>query len=115
MEQWSVEDVGEWLSSMLLQQHVQSFANNAISGAILLEVSLEDLDYMDVTVLAHRKVILKGIEDLRRNKRVTKQLFAPAASIQSPKKQTMSSDDGNVGRVTPDKEETILVSCRIAY
>ena len=32
---------------------------------------LDDLDYMGVTVLAHRKLILKGIEDLRKNKRVT--------------------------------------------
>ena len=106
--------MGDWLTSMLLQQHIPSFANNAISGAILLEVSLEDLDYMQVTVLAHRKILLKGIEDLRKNKRVTKQLFAPAASLPSPSKgQTVSSaDDGRVGRVTPEKEKEhgLLVS-----
>lgn len=109
VEHWSVADVGEWLTSMLLQEHVQSFANNAISGAILLDVSLEDLDYMNITVLAHRKVILKGIEDLRKNKRVTKQLFAPSSSIQSPPKAKVSTDDGKVGRVTPEKEESLLV------
>lgn len=27
-----------------------------IAGPILLEIGLEDLDYMDITVLAHRKV-----------------------------------------------------------
>lgn len=36
---------------------------------------------MEVTVLAHRKILLKGIEDLRKNKRVTKQLFAPTATV----------------------------------
>jgi hypothetical protein len=105
---WSVADVGDWLTSMLLQQHLPQFANNAISGSILLEVSLEDLDYMQVTVLAHRKIILKGIEDLRQNKRVTKQLFAPAASLPTPL-TVSSTDDGQVGRVTPEKEKGILV------
>jgi hypothetical protein len=97
---------------MLLQQHSQNFASNAISGPILLEVSLEDLDYMEVRALAHRKIILKGSEDLRINKRVTKQLFAPAASLQQPQQGavTSSSDDGKVGRVTPEKEKNILVS-----
>lgn len=107
--------MGDWLSSMLLQQHVPSFANNAISGAILLEVSLEDLDYMQVTVLAHRKIILKGIEDLRKNKRVTKKLFAPAASLQQPSAQASSTDDGRVGRVTPEKEKRLLVSREICH
>lgn len=109
VEQWSVEDVGEWLTSMLLQQHVQNFASNAISGPILLEVSLEDLDYMEVKALAHRKIILKGVEDLRKNKRVTKQLFAPTASLQP---SSLSSKDdnnsNNVGRVTPEKEDNVL-------
>lgn len=112
VEQWSVEDVGEWLTSMLLQQHVQNFASNAISGPILLEVSLEDLDYMEVKALAHRKIILKGVEDLRKNKRVTKQLFAPAASIQPP---LTSKDDGKPGRVTPEKESNVLVSLYFHY
>lgn len=109
VEMWTVGDVGEWLSSMLLQQHVSQFASNAISGSILLEVSLEDLDYMQVTVLAHRKILFKGIEDLRKNKRVTKQLFAPEASL-SRQQSVSSSDDGQVGRVTPEKEKGILAN-----
>jgi hypothetical protein len=75
------------------------------------QVSLEDLDYMEVTVLAHRKILLKAIEDLRQNKRVTKQLFAPAASIAQPQPQpAVSTDDSKVGRVTPEKQQGILVS-----
>jgi hypothetical protein len=38
VDAWSVADVGDWLASMLLQQHAAKFANNAISGPILLEV-----------------------------------------------------------------------------
>lgn len=64
----------------MLTQYVDVFTANQISGPVLLDISLEDLDYMEVKALGHRKVILKGIEDLRQNKVVTKQLFASSES-----------------------------------
>lgn len=69
VETWDVSDVSEWLMAMQLQQYVNAFAQNDINGTILLDINLEDLDYMSITVLGHRKAILKGVEDLRRNKR----------------------------------------------
>ena len=66
--------MGEWLQSIRLDTYAASFAVNEISGQVLLDISLDDLDYMDVTILGHRKLILKGIEDLRKNKRVTIQV-----------------------------------------
>ena len=74
VETWSIADVGEWLQSIRLDTYAASFAVNEISGQVLLDISLDDLDYMDVTILGHRKLILKGIEDLRKNKRVTIQV-----------------------------------------
>ncbi len=61
---WSVSDVSEWLASKGLDQYVDSFRQNEISGSILIDLSLQDLDYMNVTILAHRKVLLNGIEEL---------------------------------------------------
>ena len=66
VSRWGVGDTVEWLMSLGLGKHAGVFQQNEISGPILLEVGLDDLDYMDVRVLAHRKCILKGIEDLRR-------------------------------------------------
>ena len=66
VSRWGVGDTVEWLKSLGLGKHAGVFQQNEISGPILLEVGLDDLDYMDVRVLAHRKCILKGIEDLRR-------------------------------------------------
>ena len=43
------------------------FAENEIYGEILLELGLDDLDYMGIKVLGHRKKLLKGIEELKRN------------------------------------------------
>lgn len=71
MNTWTVSDVGEWLSFVLMDQYIEKFAENEINGVILLDITLDDLDYMGITVLGHRKVILKGAEDLRKNKRVT--------------------------------------------
>jgi hypothetical protein len=71
IDAWAITDVSDWLRSVRLDSYVSSFAVNEISGPVLLDIGLDDLDYMGVTVLAHRKLILKGIEDLRKNKRVT--------------------------------------------
>lgn len=54
-----------------MDQYIEKFAENEINGTILLDITLEDLDYMGITVLGHRKVILKGAEELRKNGRVS--------------------------------------------
>jgi SAM domain (Sterile alpha motif) len=71
VESWTIQDVGEWLQSMSLSQYIAAFSANEISGPVLIDLGLDDLDYLGITILAHRKVILKGVEDLRKNKRVT--------------------------------------------
>ena len=68
---WSTSDVSQWLTMLCLNQYIQVFVSNEISGNLLLDLSLEDLDYMSITILGHRKTIMRGIEDLRKNKRVT--------------------------------------------
>lgn len=56
-----------------------------MSGPILLDISLSDLDYMGITILGHRKIILKSIEDLRKNKKITMNLLAsPTKVSQTP-------------------------------
>lgn len=49
---------------------MEQFITNEINGNILLDITLEDLDYMGITALGHRKTILKGAEDLRVNRRM---------------------------------------------
>ena len=61
---WSVADCGDWLISLDLAQYRETFATNEISGRELLELGLDDLDYMGVKVLAHRKRLLKGVAEL---------------------------------------------------
>ena len=77
---WEVADTTAWLMAIGLDQYASVFEANEISGPILLEVGLDDLDYMNIRVLAHRKLLLKGIEDLKQNGRPTLDLRAPANS-----------------------------------
>lgn len=55
VEAWGVADTVEWVTSLGLGQYAAVFEANEISGPVLVEVGLEDLDYMEVKVLAHRK------------------------------------------------------------
>ena len=66
MRAWTVGDVGDWLEELELGQYAAAFAENLIAGRILLDVDLDDLDYMNVTILAHRKVLLRAIAELKR-------------------------------------------------
>ena len=64
VSKWSVADCGDWLISLDLAQYRETFARNEISGQELLELGLDDLDYMGVKALAHRKRLLKGVAEL---------------------------------------------------
>jgi hypothetical protein len=67
------------------------FIQNEINGPILLEIGLDDLDYMEVRKLAHRKLILKGIQDLKKNGRPTLNLMSNDASITTQSSSDISS------------------------
>ncbi|CAM9421135.1 unnamed protein product [Chrysoparadoxa australica] len=75
VSQWTVQDTLDWLEVLGLGQYKEAFRANEISGPILLEVGLDDLDYLNVSILAHRKMLLKGIEVVKRGRPVT--LCAP--------------------------------------
>ena len=64
VQRWSVADAGDWLVSLDLAQYGETFARNEISGRELLDLGLDDLDYMGVKALAHRKRLLKGVAEL---------------------------------------------------
>ncbi len=76
---WSVQDVTKWLTNLGLESYVPQFSEHAISGdvwlltcveepraergfigvgtgEVLLELTAEDLDFMKVSILGHRKV-----------------------------------------------------------
>lgn len=68
MPAWTIDDVSDWLRQLQLEQYVSVFAQNEVDGRVLLEFTLEDLDYLSITVLAHRKLLLREIESRRRHR-----------------------------------------------
>ena len=67
VKKWEMADTLSWLTSLNLASYGNKFAENEIYGEILLELGLDDLDYMGIKILGHRKKLLKGIEELKRN------------------------------------------------
>ena len=65
---WGTTEVSLWLTALKLERYIDSFVQNEISGSVLLDVGQDDLDYMSITVLGHRKTILKEIEKLKRGR-----------------------------------------------
>lgn len=57
--------MGRWLGVLGLERYVAQFAAHEVSGAVLLDVSSSDLDFVGVPVLAHRKLLLSGVQQLR--------------------------------------------------
>lgn len=66
-----------------MPQYAEAFASNEMMGSMLLDITLEDLDYMNVKVLAHRKLILRAIEDLRQRSSTHKANRAPSALLRA--------------------------------
>lgn len=84
------------------------FRENEIDGNNLLDLSLNDLDYLNITILGHRKTILRGIDDLREKHKVPskkmnlsqKKPSSAATLIRSQSSSSMdftSPSDSNVG------------------
>lgn len=114
MSEWTLEDVGDWLTNLGVPQYTEAFANNEMIGSMLLDITLEDLDYMNVKVLAHRKLILRAIEDLRQKSSVDHTNKAPAAlmrgSSRGSARQVIEPEPVQVGaEVAPSRAEASKV------
>jgi class 3 adenylate cyclase len=58
-------DIAEWLHGLGLQQYEQSFRENAIDGAVLPELTADDLKDLGVSLVGHRRKLLAAIAALR--------------------------------------------------
>ena len=57
-------DVGVWLRSLGLGQYEAAFRDNAIDGAVLPKLTLDDLKDLGVAIVGHRRKIISAIEEL---------------------------------------------------
>ena len=68
VHEWTGREVTMWLRALKLDQYLETFARNEITGSVLLDLGQSDLDYMQIKALGHRKIIMREIERLKRGK-----------------------------------------------
>ena len=56
-------EIRDWLATLGLAHHAESFAENAVGLDLLAELTNEDLKDLGVVKLGERKAILKAIAD----------------------------------------------------
>jgi class 3 adenylate cyclase len=59
-------NIAAWLRGLGLQQYEQAFRDNAIDGAVLPELTADDLKELGVSLVGHRRKLLRAIAALRR-------------------------------------------------
>src|SRR5215468_5762647 len=58
-------DVAEWLRQLGLEQYEPAFRENGIDGRVLPDLTAEDLKDLGVSLVGHRRQLLKAIGALR--------------------------------------------------
>lgn len=112
---WTAKHVSLWLETIHLPQYKATFRRNHIDGPVLLELSVDDLDYMEVKALAHRKVLLKGVQKLRNTLQRLKEgrskgirqppIPETEMSVQSARHEV--SDDAGVAAISSESKEEV--------
>lgn len=75
---WGTNDVCDWLEAIELGQYREMFQAKMITGEQALALGLDDLDYLEIRAVAHRKKLLKAVADLNaaHARRLTLRAFA---------------------------------------
>jgi SAM domain (Sterile alpha motif) len=60
-------DVADWLRALGLEQYEAAFRENAVGFELLPDLTAEDLKDLGVTLIGHRRQLLKAIAALRDN------------------------------------------------
>jgi class 3 adenylate cyclase len=77
-----MQQVADWLQKLGLEQYAQSFAENDIDFAVLVNLTDQDLEKIGVMSLGHRRKLLRAIVDLNRvGNEAAKPISAPGAPI----------------------------------
>ena len=63
-EEWSTDEVGDWLESFSMEGYRETFIENDIQGSHLQLLNKEDLTALGITKLGHKMTILKEISKL---------------------------------------------------
>jgi class 3 adenylate cyclase len=77
-------DVAEWLRGLGLAQYASAFADNDIDGAVLPDLTAEDLAALGIASIGHRRRMLSAIATLRQKTAVAAASRTPAPEDVAP-------------------------------
>lgn len=67
MQEWTTDDVAEWLTNIGLTDYIDIFTTNHITGQTLLELTEKDIkDDLGISSVGHRKSFEKSIANLKK-------------------------------------------------
>jgi len=90
---WTKEEVKLWLKSLGLEDISPIVEENEINGELLLEIGLDDLDYMGIKALGHRKTLLKEISRLRNCLGINQGQVKPTPAVALKEAKTVMLDE----------------------
>jgi len=102
-----IGDVAVWLGGLGLGQYAQAFRDNDIDGAILPELTADDLIGLGVTSIGHRRKLLAAIAALRQG---------PASSSDGASKPEGASPEkslrsGPAAGATAERRQLTVLFC----
>ena len=68
---WTDGDLARWLAELGLERYARSFVEGGLNGSALVSVSPAELQRAGVSVLGHRKLMVKSLQALARRRRLT--------------------------------------------
>jgi class 3 adenylate cyclase/tetratricopeptide (TPR) repeat protein len=76
-------DIKQWLEGLSLGRYAQSFAENGVDFDVLPDLTDQDLKEIGVTMLGHRRKLLRAIANLKASEKIT-----PAVAAAPPAPRT---------------------------
>lgn len=87
----AMQTVGQWLDQLGLAQYAETFAAQEIDASLLPELTDADLQSLGVSLLGHRKRLLKAIGELKPGVAIPAATPAPPA-VPQPSAESLSSN-----------------------
>jgi class 3 adenylate cyclase/tetratricopeptide (TPR) repeat protein len=81
-------DIKQWLEGLSLGRYAQSFAENGIDFDALPDLTDQDLEEIGVTMLGHRRKLLRAITNLKASEKIT-----PAVAAAPPAPRTADTPE----------------------
>ncbi|XP_060097063.1 connector enhancer of kinase suppressor of ras 3 [Heteronotia binoei] len=119
---WSPKQVVEWTKGLddCLQQYIQKFEQEKISGAQLLQISHQDLEELGITRIGHQELVLEAVDllcalnyglETDNMKNLVLKLRASSNNLQNyiSIRRNSSNYDGNTLRKPPNEFLTSVV------